>query len=317
MNAESERVGFGVAFASTLALILGLLSAVLTIIGMHFTVAISCTCVLVSALLALGLNFERLRSRQASPAALQAALAGGKRQIVCPCETEQSREASILARTCFGSETISPDKYEQFRLKNPNILACLKASDGRFLGYFDVIPLADTFGTIFIDGRVGEKDITHEYVLGPAQMPTARFIYFSGLAVRDASTMNGMMNASILVWASLKYLHHFYARNNAVLLASAATKEGEALLRHLGCELRCAANTRRDGHPLYHAALSQEGIVARFNCLPDFSPMVDLPWSSLKGEVSHSRLRPSEITHSRNLRSSVILPTRHGSRRRF
>lgn len=279
MMPRREYKTFIVALVGTFALILGLVSALVTLLGTHFTIRTTCASIFVSAFAAVVIHHKRLRSLQMPAEILPDIADDGKRKICCPCTLALSREVAVLARSCFGSDTIRPERYEQLRVKNPNILACLLSATGSFLGYFDIVPLDDSFGSLFLSGQLGEKDLTHEHVLEPSQMESSKFIYLSGIAVANVASMNGMQNASILVWASLKYLEHFYSRSASITFASAVTPEGEHLLQRLGFILHSGKDTRTDSHSLYCIDLSYERIRSRLRRLPDYGGLVDLPWN--------------------------------------
>jgi hypothetical protein len=302
MRLLRERSNFAVPFVGTLALILGLVSALLTLLGTHFTVRTACAYVLMSAIAAAIIHRNRLRTTQIPPDILPTTEDQVQSKICCPCTMALSKEVFGLARSCFGSDTISLERYEQLRVKNPYILACLLSSTGRFLGYFDIVPIDESFGSMFINGKLGEKDLTHEHVIEPSAMAKSKFVYLSGIAAANVSSMSGMQNASILVWASFKYLEHFYGSSSPIAFASAVTAEGENLLRRLGFELHSRGDTRTDGHSLYCIVLSYDQIRLRLRRLPDYAGIVELPWNTpravpAKTSRSHRGVPPIQSQH--------------------
>src|SRR5207244_2938201 len=128
-------------------------------------------------------------------------------------------------------DTISPDRYEQLRVKNKNILVCLVGERGDLLGYFDVIPLKESFAQQFLRGTITESQITHEDIFAHDELPQCKHVFLSGLAVWDPESYVDRRNANILVWGLLKYLDHFYGTSERLAFASAATREGDELLR--------------------------------------------------------------------------------------
>ena len=280
MTQDRERTKFVVALIGTFALVLGILSGVVTLLGIHFTTKATCAYIFLSCLAALIIH-RNLTERADCPRNPSREAGGHSGQkICCPCTLALSKEVAALAKECFGSDTIALDRYEQLRVKNPYILACLLSSSGRFSGYFDIVPLDDQFGSLFLSGQLGEKDITHEHVLAPAFMNTSKFVYLSGIAAVNASTMAGMQNASILLWASLKYLERFYGGSTATAFASAVTIKGEHLLQRLGLMVHSMASARHDGHSLYWVDLSHDRIQSLLKSLPDYGGLVELPWNS-------------------------------------
>jgi hypothetical protein len=244
-----QRKGFLAAFVATIALLVGLISGVLTLLGTHFTIRATVACLVVSTAAAVLLHRNRLHPQQLSSDVVPESPKYGFKKLCCPCTTPLAKQVASLAKICFGGNTIALDHYEQLRVKNENILACLTSVSGRFLGYFDILPIDDSFAKLFMSGKLGEKDLTHEHVLGLHEMESAHFVYLSGIASENPTSMTGMQNASILVWASFKYLDHFYGKSVSIAFASAVTKEGERLLQRLGFSLHSAAEARSDKAP--------------------------------------------------------------------
>jgi hypothetical protein len=186
---------------------------------------------------------------------------------------------AIHLRHCYvASVTIEPEIYEQLRVKNPYILACLTDRRGKFLGYFDAIPLEASFANAFLKGTVTEAQITHEDVLRPEKMHLCKYLFIAGLAVAESTSYAGKRNANILVWALLRYLAHFYSTAKPVCFAVAATKEGDHLLQRFNVSLRSEAITRADRYRLYSIELNREQITNRLGYLPDWQLLCTLDW---------------------------------------
>jgi hypothetical protein len=269
----------------------------LSITGTQFRIGIALLVIAVALAVTVLLHFRKLVAPQVavddvlSTSNLEALMT----RLHCPCTLSLSNEAKSLARHCYAaSVTIGPDLYEQLRVKNPYILACLTDRRGKFLGYFDAIPISDAFGETFLRGSVTEAQITHEDVLAPGEMRHCKYLFIAGLAVYNPHTHAGRRNANILVWALLKYLAHFYGSVQPLSFAVAATKEGDHLLQRFGIDLRAEATQRADGYRLYSMVLTRREIDKRLAFLPDWQLLCVLDWADKPpGRQRGAQRRPS------------------------
>lgn len=277
-----RRKEFFLRLGGTFVAILGVSSAILGIVDRHFDISTAILLAVLALAVSALLHYRSLISPQVAVDDVIASDVGpdAPAQIVCPCDLATAGEAKKLAQHCYAaSVTIEPDTFEQMRAKNPYILACLKDYNGRFLAYFDAIPLRPSFAQPFLQGLVTESQITHEDVLSPQELATCKFLFISGLAVEDPNTHAGRRNASMLVWGLLKYLDRFYGSAKPLVFALAATKEGDELLDRFKLILRSAGADRIDGYKLYSLPLTSAEIAKRLACVPDWSKLCMLSWS--------------------------------------
>lgn len=276
-----RRKEFLIGFWGTFVAVLALPSALLTILGMHFSIGLTSCLILFALSLSVIINRHSWVKRHLPvedivPDDIERI---GRLRLRCPCDLKLADEAKRLAQYWYPTETITPDRFEQLRVKNPYILTCLTGARGELLGYFDVIPLKESFAIHFLRGTVTESEITHEDVFAAHEMSSCRHLFISGLAVWNPDTYLDRRNANVLVWGLLKYLDHFYSLTTPLVFASAATKEGEDLLQKFGLEIGCAATGRVDKRNLYTILLNQEVIAKRLACLPDWAILCSLDWS--------------------------------------
>lgn len=273
---------FLISFAGTFAAVLGLPSVVLSLLGAHFSVALTSGLVAGAAVLASVTSRHRLLKSHLPVDHILPEPVGQRetRRLRCPCNFIMVNQVGALAREFYGSATISVDRYEQLRMKNPYILVCLFANGQELLGYFDVIPLSKSFGELFLRGTVTEKDITHDDVLEPTEMGACTHLYISGLATAQPDTFAGKENACVLVWGMLSYLRHFYRGARPTAFASAVTREGEDLLRKFGLSLASAPGERVDRHAMYSIVLTPAEVDRRAACIPDYSQLCSVDWAS-------------------------------------
>ncbi len=321
INRVAKRREFLFRFWGTFLTVLALPSAVFTILGQHISITLTGLLIIFALLFALALNRAWLMTKNLPPAISSDEFE--HRRLHCPCDLKLAEQVGQLAEACYRGENISPIKYEALRVKNPYILACLTGAKGNFLGYFDVIPLQDHFGTLFFQGKVTEKEITHEDILAPNDMAQCKYLYISGLAVRNWETYAGHRNTFILIWGLLKYLDHFYKNGEPLAFAVAFTREGENLLETFKLSVGADGSTRLDKHTVYSVILSHSEIMQRLACVPDYSPVCSVDWEgssvatpyptpSLPPEKS---LRRHRIPLSRRNRRTLTLAAPNAARR--
>jgi hypothetical protein len=273
----TTRKDFLLGFVGTFLAVLGVPSTVIGMLGGHLSVGLT----IGLSFLALAVSAFVNRHKWATKLSVKVIMPG-KKILRCPPDLNLTREAVRLARYEFGRDTISLSNYEPLRAKNPSILVCLIDAGGNFLGYFDVMPLKTNFAELFLQGRVSEKDITHEDILSTQEMRQCRYVYIAGLAVSDAEYQASQVNAVILVWGLLKYLDHFYGASKAYVFASAANGDGENLLQSFKIPVVCGADIRADKHKLYGLTLTRDQLADLIACVPDYSLLCSIDWASGK-----------------------------------
>jgi hypothetical protein len=273
-----RRKDFLVSFWATFLTVLAFPSAALTILGAHWS-ALS-TAGLIAFALAFSAVIHRQRLAKTPLPAQPEILWGGKTLLRCPGDSRLADEAKLLAQESYPSDrSITPERFEQLRVKNPEILACLTTVQGELLGYFDAIPLREQFAHLFLRGLVTEMQITHEDILTKQETDLCKYLFISGLAVQNPESQVGRQSASILVWGIMKYVQHFYGSAKPLIFALASSRPGHDLLRKFRFDVGREAATRIDQYTLYQLPLSREAINMRLACIPDWSPLCSLDWS--------------------------------------
>jgi hypothetical protein len=193
-----------------------------------------------------------------------------------------ARQANAMAASFYGREAIPFDRYELWRLTNPNILVCLTDETNEVVGYFDVLPLKHEAMEMFIQGRLLESEFQHQDLYAADAMDQCHRLYLAGIAVRHPEHHADKRNAAILVWALVKYLEHFYGRDGheRELFALASTKEGEDLIRGFPFEVARPAEAREDHHNLYRLRISNGTLRQVLTVMPDWGNVVALPWQA-------------------------------------
>lgn len=283
-----QRREFAVSFWATFLAVLAFPSAVLTILGKHISVISTIWLVAFALSFSILVNRNLWRKRHL-PVKDIFPNTGGRVTIRCPCDLKLADEAKQLAKYWYPTDTITPERFEQLRIKNPNVLACLVGEKGNLLGYFDVIPVKQSFAEQFLKGRVTESQITHEDIFAPDELAQCKHVFLSGLAVWDPESYADRRNANILVWGLLKYLDHFYGGSERLAFASAATDEGEELLQRFDFQIGSEADVRIDKRRMYEAKLSRDEVTKRLGWLPDFGLLCLLDWAPTRIPIQAPR----------------------------
>jgi hypothetical protein len=272
------RKDFLLSFVGTFVAVLGIPAGLVGMLGGGLSVGMTAFLTFLAISVAAVVNKHKWSTKLPVKAIMP-----GKKTLRCPSNLNLTRQAIRLAREEFGRNTISLSAYEPLRAKNPYVLVCLIGGDGDFLGYFDVFPLKKNFAELFLQGRVTEKDLTHEDIIAPREMRRSKYVYIAGLAVCSSERQVGQINASILIWGLLKYLDYFYGSSKTYVLASAATGDGENLLQSFSIPLVCGSSVRSDGQKMYGLCLSRDIIAERIACVPDYSLLCSIDWIQTKG----------------------------------
>lgn len=290
-----QRRDFAVSFWATFIAILALPSAIVSIMGAHISVLSTTWLVLLALSLSLIINRRLWRKRHLVVKDIFPNRIGSGRSVLrCPCDLKLADEAKRLAQYWYPTDTIAPERFEQLRVKNPNVLVCLVGERGELLGYFDVIPLKPSFAEQFLRGTITESQVTHEDIFAPHELAQCRHVFLSGLAVWDPESYVDRRNANILVWGLLKYLDYFYGTTERLAFASAATEEGEELLQKFEFHIGSEADVRVDKRRMYETVLSREEISKRLAWLPDFSLLCSLDWAPVRIPIPRAQVASAQ-----------------------
>jgi len=266
------------AFGSSVGALSGLV-ALLPRVDLTLTrslLILTCCVVVATAYAIASTRLRHLPVDELAPATLTP---GPYMSVVLQCNRSLLAQVHDLASIIYGDDVtaIPFEQYEQWLTINCNILACLIDRNHRALGYFDVLPLRDSFAREFIEGTVGELDIRGIHILPPNEARRCQYLYLAGFAVADPGTSVGSRHASCLLWALRRYLEFFYQFDNKHLLAVGATPEGERVLQRFNFQLAQVGRLRKDKYAIYAARLSSR-LIQSASTVPDWSGACRLSW---------------------------------------
>jgi hypothetical protein len=203
-------------------------------------------------------------------------------RLQCPTNRILMQQAHNLAADSYGRvEPINLERYEQWRLKNPNVLVCLVDENEMVVGYFDVFPITSSFAEALTTGLASEHEMLHEHILAPDHLDDCKWLYLGGIAVKDPDTYLARRRAAYLVWGLKKYLRDFYkSPPDRTLIATGASKEGERLLQRFHFGLLQPKNLRADKQNLYATSLSNKALLNALAGIPDWRNSCRISWRS-------------------------------------
>jgi hypothetical protein len=164
--------------------------------------------------------------------------------------------ANKHARSLYGRDALTLAEIEKWWNRNPFVEAVLYTESGRYLGYFDVLPLTEEGANLLECGKIREREIPTEYILSPVKMRNAKTLYIAGIAVKDAGTENGKIAAAKLFYGLSAYIEYYYGVTDRRILALAATPDGERILKGIKAKIICPGEARKDKHDLYEISFS-------------------------------------------------------------
>lgn len=205
-------------------------------------------------------------------------------RLQCPADRSLAEQSHDLAAESYGRiEPINSERYEQWRLKNPNVLVCLVDEDENVIGYFDVFPITTEFAEALTGGIATEYQMLHEHIVGPNHIAECKWLYLGGIAVKDPETFLGRRRAAYLVWGLKMYLRDFYqGPPNRTLIATGASKEGEHLLQRFHFTLRQSKNRRADKQNLYAVSITNRTFLAALDDIPNWRAVCRIGWRASK-----------------------------------
>jgi hypothetical protein len=297
---KSRLLQFAKYWVQSFAVVVGVAAAIETVVGTKITFVTAAVTVLGCGFLCAVAAWRGTRHVHLPVDDIMPRSSEHHVVLHCPCARPIVRDANKLAAECYGSETIPPERYEQFRVKNPNILVCLTTDKGKLLGYFDAYPLEPTFASAFRSGKVSEQDLTHDDILSPEEAVSCTTLYIAGVAVCNPETYAGRRHASMLIWGLLKYLERFYLNTRErQLLSLGSTEAGENLLQRLNFSVCSSAADRRDKHSLYQSLASAESIREILSSLPDWTGLCQAAWIEAKTSRVRTVHRRPQIFRAR------------------
>jgi hypothetical protein len=181
------------------------------------------------------------------------------------------------------------DKIYKFR---PEIYAVILDSQQSVAAYSSAFPLKQKSAEAFIAGDVTEPDLTPEMLLGRQDCLDESCVYIGSVVV--ASHYDSLMKATLLAtlfsWR-IQQLRDASVSRMAVIM-TAATKQGERMIRLAGAKPLNDGSNRKDGYTVYGVQITAgflyRATVAMEQCLNGRIVQMDLDFRPSMAALTHA-----------------------------
>jgi hypothetical protein len=156
-----------------------------------------------------------------------------------------------VERGLFGDNALPSAMAHQFFEFRPEIYAAVLGPDDGVAAYSSVFPLKKQWAEAFVAGDITEPELTPAMMLTRQDCHEFASIYIGSVAVGDNfdPIMKSVLLASMFSWRAAQ-LHHVSIQRLSVMM-TAATKQGERLIRRMGARQLNASANRKDGYAVY------------------------------------------------------------------
>jgi len=173
-----------------------------------------------------------------------------------PASCRLIRKAMANARQVYGPDALAPSVLRGWLDKNPLIVGVLRSASGKYLGYFDVLPLSKKYAKLSKPVELVERNITTDAILPPEDMRRAGALYLASIVVKNAGSTEGRTNGRRLFYGLARYLEAYYMPGSYPVFAIAVSSDGKRVLKRFGARLISPAKERSDSHNLYRFLLT-------------------------------------------------------------
>jgi hypothetical protein len=101
------------------------------------------------------------------------------------CTPEHLQEACEMTRPYYGHEYVEGNVAEQWRAKNPQGFIEILNGSGELCACFGLLGLTESFREQFYAGNATDTRLRPQDILGPDETRRCRYLYISGIVVRD------------------------------------------------------------------------------------------------------------------------------------
>jgi hypothetical protein len=178
--------------------------------------------------------------------------------FVCGVPKDSSEFSRVLKveQGLFGDNALPAAMAHQIFEFRPEIYAAVLGPDDSVAAYSSVFPLKKEAAEAFVAGDITEPELTTAMLLTRQDCHECASIYIGTLAVGDNydPIMKSVLLASMFSWRAQQLNH--VAINRLSVMMTAATKQGERLIRRMGATQLNASANRKDGYAVYGRAIT-------------------------------------------------------------
>jgi hypothetical protein len=163
--------------------------------------------------------------------------------------------ACKLTKPFYGSEYVSPDQAEQWRIKNNKGFMVIFNKHNKLCASFGILSLKDQIMDNFIEGLITDTQFNADHINNFQKSKKSKRLYISGVIVRDSDKYIGKKRAEMLFWSMMQYVAKFY--NSGVTreyYALAVNNQSVNILIKLGA-IHINKYSRKDGYKLFKIIL--------------------------------------------------------------
>ncbi|HOX25598.1 MAG TPA: hypothetical protein PLL30_11495 [Candidatus Krumholzibacteria bacterium] len=246
---------------SALCLVIGVISALVTILDAQTTIRTGATLAIVVAALSLGVflilpEARRLwRTSQSLPSNRELDRIGAAYRVEPATPDEIGWIADLQASVYSSADAVPESVLREWYGVNPSGFFIVRSPGGNPVGHLDVLPIRPQTLERFLDGDIVEREIRGDSLFPPADRHQIKHLYIESVILcPNRSCSKGAAMLAVLS-SSVKILEHIAELKSVEsIYAIAATVPGKRLLKRLGFELYRPAEKRRDGHDLFRAS---------------------------------------------------------------
>lgn len=173
--------------------------------------------------------------------------------FVCGVPKDSSEFARVIEveQGLFGALSLPTAMAHQMFDFRPEIYAAVLGPDDSVAAYSSIYPLKKTWADAFIAGDVTEPDLTTAMLLSRQDSHERSSIYIGSVVVGSNydPIMKSVLLASMFSWR-VQQLHHAAVGRLSVMM-TAATKQGERMIRKFGAKQLSGSAHRKDGYAVY------------------------------------------------------------------
>jgi hypothetical protein len=150
----------------------------------------------------------------------------------------------------FGGLALSKDRAEALFHHFPETYCAIVDEAGAIAAYSSAFPLKKTFADALVAGEIAETDLEPHMLLGLHECRDSN-VYIGSVVVDDKYNVisKSVLIASLLSWR-IQQLEIAAIRRLSVMM-TAATRDGERMVRYVGARLLNEGANRKDGVAIF------------------------------------------------------------------
>jgi hypothetical protein len=173
--------------------------------------------------------------------------------LVCgvPKNSDEFSRIHSVEQSLFGNLSLSPAMADDIFKFCPEIYTVIVGAQQTVAAYSSAFPLKRKWAQAFIAGDITEPDLTPDMLLGRHDCLQDCCIYIGSVVV--ASTYDSLMKATLLASLCSWRIQQLQATsaNRLTVVMTAATKQGQRMIRSAGAKPLNDGANRKDGHTVY------------------------------------------------------------------